>query len=177
MDWTIVTNWLNSHGWRILLIIILALAIYFAIRHFIPLVVGRTIARAMKRKPKSAIKKRTDTLSNVFIDTAAVLIVIVAVFMVLSELEINIAPALAGLGIAGVAVGFGAQHLVKDFLNGMLILLKNQYGVGDVVKIAGITGVVEEVNLRRTVLRDLDGIVHTVPNGEVAVASNYTKGR
>jgi small-conductance mechanosensitive channel len=177
MDWTIVTSWLSNHGWRILLIIIIALAIYFALRHFIPVVVGRTLTSAMRKKPKSAIKKRTDTLSNVFIDTGAVLIVIITVFMVLSELEINIAPALAGLGVAGIAVGFGAQHLVKDIFNGMLILLENQYGVGDVVKIAGITGSVEEVNLRRTVLRDLDGIVHTVPNGDISVASNYTKER
>lgn len=177
MDWTIVTNWLSDHGWRILIIIVIALAIYFAVRHFVPIVVGRTLARAMRRKTKLAIKKRTDTLSNVFIDTAAVFIVMVTVFMVLSELEINIAPALAGLGVAGIAVGFGAQHLVKDIFNGMLILLENQYGVGDVVKIAGITGTVEEVNLRRTVLRDLDGIVHTVPNGDISVASNYTKER
>ena len=177
MDWTIVTDWLNQHGWRILLIIVIALAFYFAMRHFVPLIVGRTLTRAMRKKPKSAIKKRTDTLSNVFIDTGMVLIILISVFMILSELEINIAPALAGLGVAGIAVGFGAQHLVKDIFNGMLILMENQFGVGDVVKIAGITGTVEEVNLRRTVLRDLDGIVHTVPNGDISVASNYTKER
>ena len=177
MDWSGVINWLTTHGWRILLIILISLAVYFALRHFVPLVVGRTVTGTMKRKPKSAIKKRTDTLSGVFIQTGLVLIIIVAIFMILSELEINVAPALAGLGIAGIAIGFGAQHLVKDLFNGTLILLENQYGVGDVVQIAGITGVVEEVNLRRTVLRDLDGIFHTVPNGDISVASNYTKER
>jgi moderate conductance mechanosensitive channel len=177
MDWSGVIDWLTTHGWRILLIILISLAVYFAMRHFVPLVVGRTVAGTMKRKPKSAIKKRTDTLSGVFIQTGLVLIVTVAVFMILSELKINVAPALAGLGIAGIAIGFGAQHLVKDLFNGTLILLENQYGVGDVVKIAGITGTVEEVDLRRTVLRDLDGIVHTVPNGDISVASNYTKER
>lgn len=177
MDWSGVINWLTTHGWRILLIVLIALAVYFAMRHFIPVVVGRTVAGTMKRKPKTAIKKRTDTLSNVFIDTGMVLIVLIAIFMILSELNINVAPALAGLGIAGLAIGFGAQHLVRDLFNGTLILLENQYGVGDVVKIAGIIGTVEEVNLRRTVLRDLDGVVHNVPNGEIAVASNYTKER
>jgi small-conductance mechanosensitive channel len=177
MDWSGVINWLTVHGWRILLIILIALAVYFAMRHFIPLVVGKTVAGTMKRKTKTAIKKRTDTLSNVFIDTGMVILILIAIFMILSELNINVAPALAGLGIAGLAIGFGAQHLVKDLFNGMLILLENQYGVGDVVKIAGITGVVEEINLRRTVLRDLDGIVHNVPNGEIGVASNYTKER
>jgi small-conductance mechanosensitive channel len=167
MDWTIVTNWLGDHGWRILLIILIALALYFSARHFIPAIIGRTLSRTMRRKPKSIIKKRTDTLSSVFIDTVIVLIAIVTIFMVLTELEINITPALAGLGIAGIAVGFGAQHLVKDIFNGLFILLENQFGVGDVVKIAGITGTVEELNLRRTVMRDLDGIVHTVPNGDL----------
>ena len=177
MDWSGVINWLTVHGWRILLIVLISLAIYFAMRHSIPLVVGRTVKGTMKKKPKTAIKKRTDTLSGVFIQTGLGLIIIIAVFMILSELNINVAPALAGLGIAGLAIGFGAQHLVRDLFNGTLILMENQYGVGDVVQIAGIIGVVEEVNLRRTVLRDLDGIVHSVPNGEIAVASNFTKER
>ena len=100
---------------------------------------------------------------------------VVAIFMIVSELGMNIAPALAGLGVAGIAVGFGAQSLVKDLFNGVLILLENHYGVGDYVHIAGIDGLVEDVTLRRTVLRDLDGTVHSIPNGEISVASNYTK--
>jgi small-conductance mechanosensitive channel len=175
MDWTPVIEWLNEHGWRILLIIVVSVAVYFALRRFIPPFVRRAVRGTMKRKPKSSIEKRTKTLSSVFIDTGMVLIIIVAIFTILAELKINIAPALAGLGIAGLAVGFGAQSLVKDFFNGILILMENQYGVGDVVTLAGITGTVEQVNLRRTVLRDLDGIVHTIPNGEISVASNYTK--
>jgi small conductance mechanosensitive channel len=175
MDWSPVVDWLNEHGWRILLIIVIAVVIYFALRHFIPPFVRRAVRGTMKKKPKSTIDKRTKTLSSVFIDTGLVLIIIVTIFTILSELKINIAPALAGLGIAGLAVGFGAQSLVKDFFNGVLILMENQYSVGDVVTLAGVTGTVEQVNLRRTVLRDLDGVVHTIPNGEVNVASNYTK--
>src|SRR4029077_9784379 len=86
-----------------------------------------------------------------------------------------IGPAVAGLGVVGIAVGFGAQPLVRDYLNGALILVENQYAIGDVVRLAGVAGTVEDFTLRRTTLRDLDGVVHTVPNGEVKVASNLTR--
>jgi small conductance mechanosensitive channel len=175
MDWTPFINWLIECGPRILLIIVVAVVLYFILRHFVPIMVKRTISRTMVGKPKSAIKKRATTLSNVFIETGMVFVGVVAIFMIISELGINIAPALAGLGVAGIAVGFGAQSLVKDLFNGVLILLENHYGVGDFVRIAGIDGLVEDITLRRTVIRDLDGIVHSIPNGEISVASNYTK--
>ena len=95
--------------------------------------------------------------------------------MILSALELDVGPAVAGLGVIGVAVGFGAQSLVRDYLNGALILIENQYSIGDVVEIAGVSGAVEDFSLRRTTLRDLSGVVHTVPNGEVKVASNRTR--
>src|SRR6185369_6407884 len=79
------------------------------------------------------------------------------------------------IGIVGIAVGFGAQHLVKDYLNGALILVENQFSRGDVIRVAGVSGTVEDFSLRRTTLRDLDGVVHTVPNGEIGVASNLTR--
>jgi small conductance mechanosensitive channel len=81
----------------------------------------------------------------------------------------------AGLGVIGIAVGFGAQTLVRDYLNGALILVENQFSIGDVVRLAGVAGTVEDFNLRRTTVRDLDGVVHTVPNGEIKVASNLTR--
>ena len=86
--------------------------------------------------------------------------------MILDELGINIGPYLAAAGIVGVALGFGAQSLVKDIIGGIFIIVEDQYNIGDVIKIASISGTVEEINLRRTVLRDLDGIVHFIPNGE-----------
>jgi small conductance mechanosensitive channel len=89
---------------------------------------------------------------------------------------LNVAPLIAGVGIVGLAVGFGAQNLVRDVINGLFILLENQYGKGDIIEIAGKTGLVEDLNLRRTVLRDNDGIVHFVPHGEVKTTSNKTKG-
>jgi moderate conductance mechanosensitive channel len=95
--------------------------------------------------------------------------------MIISELGLNIAPLLAGAGIVGVAIGFGGQYLIKDFITGLLIILENQYRVGDVVCIDKTCGVVEDINLRITVLRDLDGTVHHVPNGDIRVASNLSK--
>lgn len=175
MNWTPIVDWLVAHGPRILLIIAVSVAIYYTLRHFVPLLVRRTVSRTMEGKPETDIKKRIDTLSNVFIEVGMVFVSIVALFTIVSELGINIAPALAGLGIAGIAVGFGAQSLVKDIFNGTLILLENHYAIGDVVKVAGIGGLVEDISLRRTVLRDLDGIVHSIPNGEIGIASNYTK--
>ena len=84
---------------------------------------------------------------------------------------------MAGLGVVGIAVGFGAQALVRDWLAGIFIVLENQYSQGDVVRLAGVEGVVEDFSLRRTTLRDLDGTVHTVPNGQIIVTSNITRVR
>jgi small-conductance mechanosensitive channel len=95
--------------------------------------------------------------------------------MILRSFGLDIGPAVAGLGVVGVAVGFGAQHLVRDYLNGALILIENQFSKGDVIRVAGVSGTVEDFSLRRTTLRDLDGVVHTVPNGEIMVASNLTR--
>jgi moderate conductance mechanosensitive channel len=95
--------------------------------------------------------------------------------MILGELDLDIVPAIAGLGVVGIAVGFGTQSIVRDYFTGALILIENQYSKGDVVTIAGVSGTVEDFSLRRTTLRDLDGIVHTVPNGEIKVASNLTR--
>ena len=121
------------------------------------------------------IKKRMDTLDELGGHVLRFFIVVIGGLMVLRSVGLDVGPAIAGLGIVGIAVGFGAQHLVKDYLNGALILVENQFSKGDVVRIAGVSGTVEDFSLRRTTLRDLDGVVHTVPNGEIAVASNLTR--
>ena len=121
------------------------------------------------------VKKRMDTLDSLLTTAIRVFILVVAIVMTLGELGLNIGPAVAGLGIVGIAVGFGAQALVRDYLNGALILLENQYSKGDVITIADVSGTVEDFSLRRTTLRDLDGVVHTVPNGQITVASNRTR--
>jgi small conductance mechanosensitive channel len=116
-----------------------------------------------------------DTLDGLVGRTLQAFIVVIAGLMVLGRVGLDIGPAVAGLGVVGIAVGFGAQSLVRDYLNGALILIENQFGKGDVVRVAGVDGSVEDFTLRRTTLRDLDGVVHTVPNGEIRVASNLTR--
>ena len=170
-----IQSWLLEHGTSILIILLVGVGLWFALQKFLPPLVRRTMARHRQKESKEAIKKRTDTILSVFTGVGRILIVLVVVFMILSELGIDITPILAGFGIAGIAVGFGAQYLVRDLVAGVFILLENQYRVGDVVKVADIWGLVEEINLRKTVLRDLDGAVHHVPNGEIRVASNYTR--
>jgi small conductance mechanosensitive channel len=121
------------------------------------------------------LKKRMDTLDSLGGRTLQSFIVVIAGLMILGQVGLDIGPAIAGLGVVGIAVGFGAQSLVKDYLNGALILIENQFGKGDVIRAAGVAGAVEDFTLRRTTLRDLDGVVHTVPNGEIRVASNLTR--
>jgi len=170
-----VTAWFTAHGVRVLVIIIVAVALYFLLRHFVPLLIRRHVSRQMKKQPKRKIQKRATTLSSVLVKTGTVIIVIFAIFTILPEFGVNITAALAGLGIVGIAVGFGAQSLIKDLLAGIFILLEDQYRIGDWVKVAGVDGSVEEINLRRTILRDFDGTVHSIPNSEVRIASNFTK--
>ncbi len=171
-----VGGWLLEHGVRILIIIGIGYLIYLLAKALLPrFIEGSIKARGKGRRAKWEVVKRAQTLSRLLTETFAALIALIATFMVLSELGIDIGPLLAGAGIVGIAVGFGAQHLIRDLINGVFILMEDQFNVGDVVKVAGIAGIVEHINLRRTILRDLDGIVHSIPNGEVTTSSNYTK--
>lgn len=171
-----MTAWFMTHGIRILAIILISIILCLLLRHFVPPMVKKFVSQQMKKQPKGEIKKRATTLSSFFTKTGTVIIAIFAIFTILPEFEVNIAAALAGLGIVGIAVAFGAQNLIRDLLAGIFILLEDQYRVGDVANVAGIGGLVEEIGLRRTILRDLDGIVHSIPNGEIKIASNLTKG-
>jgi small-conductance mechanosensitive channel len=166
---------LIAHGIHILIIAIVAAVLWLALNRFLPPVVRRAVSRTGYKESKEGLKKRTNTLLSVFRGMGRVFIVIVAIIMVLEEVGIPIAPILAGFGIVGIAIGFGAQYLIRDLIAGTFIILENQYRVGDVVNVAGIGGLVEEITLRKTVLRDLDGIVHHVPNGNIQTASNYTR--
>lgn len=121
------------------------------------------------------IKKRMATIETLGVSVLRVFVVLIAAIMILGKIGLDIGPAVAGLGIVGIAVGFGAQSLVKDYFTGALILIENWFSKGDVVAIAGVSGTVEDFSLRRTTLRDLDGIVHVVPNSEIHVASNLTR--
>ena len=170
-----IQKWFLEHGSSILIILVVGIGLWYAWKQFFPPLLRRAMAKPRRGEGREGMKRRTDTLQGVFMSLGKILIIILVVFMVLSEMNINIGPILAGLGIVGIAVGFGAQYLIRDLIAGVFILLENQYRVGDVAKVADVWGLVEEVNLRKTVLRDLDGAVHHVPNGEIRVATNYSK--
>jgi len=120
--------------------------------------------------------RRIDTVGNAFRYFASVVVVLVAGMLILNELGISIAPILATAGVAGIAIAFGAQSLIKDYFTGFFLLIEDQIRQGDVVEIAGKSGEVEEVTLRYVRLRDNDGFVHFVPNGEIKLVTNRTRG-
>ncbi|MBI4289250.1 MAG: mechanosensitive ion channel family protein [Chloroflexi bacterium] len=171
-----VQGWLRVHGGRIGLMLGVSVLLLLGSGAVVPKLVERTVVLRKPEEPEEEVKKRAETLSRVLVTTGQVLIIATASFTLLSEVGVNIAPVLAGAGVVGLAIGFGAQSLIKDIISGIFIISDNQYRVGDVAKIAGTAGLVEEINLRRTVLRDLDGVVHFIPNGEITVASNLTRG-
>jgi small-conductance mechanosensitive channel len=127
--------------------------------------------------PPAELERRVQTIGRLVVRIAGTVIAIIAGLMALRLFGIDIGPAVAGLGVVGIAVGLGAQTVVRDWLAGIFIVLENQYSQGDVVRIAGVDGVVEDFSLRRTTLRDMDGTVHTVPNGQIIVTSNVTRVR
>jgi len=175
LTWATVVTWLITHGIRILIIVVMGAVLWLALNKFLPPIVRRSVARTRDRESKEGMQKRTNTLLSIFKGVGRVFIVIIGIMMVLSEMGVPIAPVLAGFGIAGIAIGFGAQYLIRDLIAGTFIIMENQYRVGDVAKVANVTGLVEEIHLRKTVLRDLDGIVHHIPNGEIRIASNFTR--
>jgi small conductance mechanosensitive channel len=120
--------------------------------------------------------RRAETLTRVFRNLLTIVIVVVAGMTVLSELGISVAPVLGAAGVVGLAVGFGAQSLVKDYVSGFFLLIENQLARGDVVDLAGKSGTVEELKLRYVQLRDYEGNVHFVPNGLITVVTNMSRG-
>jgi len=170
----IITAWLSTNGLRIILVFLGA----WILNKIVNLSIERIIRKMVKPDfyaTSDAEKKREDTLIRVFSGAFSVILYLVVIMMVLSELGLNIGPLLAGAGVAGLAFGFGAQYLIRDIITGLFIIMENQYRVGDVVCLDGTCGAVEDINLRMTVLRDLDGTVHHVPNGTVTKSSNLSK--
>ena len=145
------------------------------IRRLLQPAIRAAIRTQMAGEPAEEIERRSDTLFHAAYRTISALAIFIALLTALPEFGINIGALLAGAGIAGVAIGFGAQSLVRDVLSGIFVLAENQYGKGDLVTVSGVTGVVEDVNLRRTTLRDLEGAIHSVPNGLITVSSNRTR--
>ena len=174
-----LANWTTKDGLQIGLIILISLIFYFVgaavLRCLVKHAVERTRQRSWHRKD---VEKRQRTLVALFINLWRVLVVAAGAFGILTVLfgTINLAPLFASAGIIGVAIGFGSQSLVKDFLSGIFIISENQYRVGDIIDIDGNSGTVERIGTRSTVIRDADGNVHYFPNGTIQHVINKTMG-
>jgi small-conductance mechanosensitive channel len=172
---SVVDTFFIDHGVKLAVLTLGTVLLILMTVMIIPRAIRTAVRNSKAEQSDEEANKRADTLISVIGATLQILFIIIYILMLLSEFGLNITAILAGASVVGVALGFGAQSLVKDVLAGLFVIMENQYRKGDVVKIAETSGVVEEINLRRTILRDMDGITHTVPNGEIRVASNYTK--
>ncbi len=172
-NWEHIRVLLETRGLRILIIVVVSVVGYRLIRGIIYRF--RKSVEDDDPSMRSESEKRAETIGRVSRQMALAVIGITAGLGILRELGFDIAPLLAGAGIAGLAVGFGAQNLVRDLITGFFIIFENQIRVGDVVEVAGKMGKVEQVNLRTTVLRDGEGRVHVVPNGQITTVTNMTR--
>jgi small-conductance mechanosensitive channel len=164
-------NWATNVGPGIILIAVLAVVAIFVARFL-----SKKLFSALKKPGADMeMQKRVDTLSALVSYLLVAIILIVAIIMILDQLGIKTGPILASAGVAGVAIGFGAQHLVQDVISGFFILIDDKIRIGDVVQTAGQSGLVEKVNLRLTILRDLSGNVHYIRNGMIDIVTNMTK--
>jgi len=176
--WGEVWPWFRSHGFKLVIIVGIAYIASRTVARAVPRLMTRLILRAEKADgddPAEAAR-RADTLTAALSGLVTGLIFVIAFITLLQEIGVSVGPFLAGLGLVGVAVGFGSQWLVRDIIAGVFIIGENQYRKGDVVQVAGTAGLVEAINLRRTILRDLDGKVHVISNGEIHTSSNFSKG-
>ena len=174
-EWNeIIVPWLLAHGFKILLVIIVAYILYRFIHKLIERAVRIAVVPDNLASSESELK-RENTLILIFTATARIAIVIMAVIIIIQEFGIKVGPILAGLGIVGLAVGFGGQYLIRDIISGLFIILENQYRIGDVVSFDNTSGAVEAISLRMTTLRDLNGTVHHIPHGEIKRVSNLSK--
>lgn len=168
-------DWFMESGIKILVILAVAITGYFLLKVVINSSMKKMVSHRMSGEPETEIDKRTNTLSAILTRITGVVIIIIALFTILPEFGVNIATLLAGIGVGGLAIAFAAQNLVRDFITGFFIVFEDQYRVGDVVTIAGVSGTVEDVGLRRTLLRDVSASVHSIPNGYIDVSTNMTK--
>lgn len=168
---TVAKTWLFTTGVKIIFIVIVALVVLKAAKT----VSYRLSGLFTKKKDDEESKKREETLRSVIYNVLKIIVLVLMVMTILDHFGFKIGPLLAAAGIVGVAVGLAGQSIVKDVLNGFFILLWDQIRVGDVVQISGRSGLVERINLKMTVLRDLAGNVHFIPNGNIDVVTNMTK--
>ena len=168
------TEWGLSHGIRILLILFGMWVLIKAAG-----IIGKRIIKVAEDDDPTTDndrERRAKTLAQIFNRVVMILVLVFGVISIIKELGFDIGPVLAGAGIIGLAIGFGSQSLVKDIVSGFFLIMENQIRVGDVVRIGDISGTVEKITLRKVVLRDLEAVVHVIPNGEIKTLSNMTFG-
>jgi moderate conductance mechanosensitive channel len=171
-----IVHWLLTHGPRLFLIALGTFLFYHLSRAFSRRLVQIMSQGTSKRGTKHDRENRAQTLAGVFNSALSLLILGGGSLMMLDEVGIPIVPLMGGAAVLGLAVAFGAQNLIKDYFSGFMVLLEDQYGINDVVKIGDVSGLVEHISLRTTVLRDLEGIVHFIPHGTITTVSNQTHG-
>lgn len=170
-----IIEFAKDHIFNVIVILLAAYIVRRIAMMVLKKIVHRTITHNELHVSEHEEKQREDTLLSTIGAGIRVAVWVFTSLLLLAEIGIDIAPLLAGAGIAGVALGFGAQSMVKDFLAGIFIISENQYRVGDVIEInQTVSGSVQFLSLRKTVLRDLDGMVHHIPNGEITIATNMT---
>jgi len=173
-DWQV--NWadLLPAAIKIVVIIVIVLALLFIIRRIVPKLIMARIPRIREESPEQ-LAQRSKTLSRVIIQVISFIVWLVAILMILSAVGINIMPLIAAIGIAALAVGLACQNIIRDYVHGFFIIMEDWYRVGEVAMMAGIAGVVDAMTLRRTILRDINGTMHVIPNNKVDLASNMTR--
>jgi len=172
----LVSEWLKTHGLKIILIAAGAMILKYIIKQIIIKAVRvAVVAEGSTTTSMEAEKKREDTLIRILTGASGMVILILTVLVILPEFDIKIGPLLAGAGVAGIALGFGSQYLIRDIISGLFIIIENQYRIGDVVNIDETGGLVEDISIRKTTLRDMDGTVHHIPHGEIKKVSNMSK--
>ncbi|GIW78930.1 MAG: hypothetical protein KatS3mg105_0737 [Gemmatales bacterium] len=170
-----ILQWLIDHGGRLVMILI-GMLVLRRLTGVFSLRIVKMMAKSSVRGTRQERENRANTLADVFRNTANLLIFAGGLLMLFEELGVPIVPLMGGAAVIGLAVAFGAQNLIRDFFSGFMVLLEDQYGINDVVKIGDICGMVEKITLRMTVLRDLEGVVHFVPHGTITTVSNKTHG-
>ena len=171
-------DWRAALQWETILKIAIVIGIAIVAYRIITILIRRLLQREIEEEDplvRRLREQRAQTLASLLGNVALVAIFIVVALTILDILLDNIAPILASFGILGLAFSFGAQSLVKDVISGTFMLMEGQFGIGDVVRVSDVSGAVEKITLRTTVLRDVEGVVHIIPNGEITRVSNLTK--
>jgi small conductance mechanosensitive channel len=166
-------EWLQLHGLRIVVALVTAVVAYLLWKKAIAILVRRV--QKLDGEEDSSLSRRAATIGRVLHSAGVVVIVGAAFLFILPEVGIDIVPIIAGVGVVGLAVGLGAQTLVKDVISGLFLLIENQYTVGETLEVNGVVGQVEEMTLRVTMLRDINGAIHTIPNGEIRQVANRSR--